>query len=300
MGSFSRMNWINKLGLGTVQWGLPYGLAKQHGITAPETVTALLGEATQHGITVLDTASLYGQSEAVLGMNPLEGFKVVTKTPRFTTPHISSIEAKQLGVTFQQSLDLLKCKKIYALLIHHADDFLVPGGDRLLAAMIQLKEKGVVEKIGVSVYDSMQVDSLLKKFKPDLIQLPLNILDQRMLTSGHLELLKNKGIEIHVRSVFLQGILLMPLSNIPAFFEPIRSLLTRWHTAAHAQGLTVNQAALAFIKNIPYIDTVLVGLENLAQFRSCINDFIIDINFDATGLACNDPIFVNPSLWQLK
>ena len=92
----------------------------------------------------------------------------------------------------------------------------------------------------------------------------------------------------------------MPLSKIPAFFEPVRPLLTRWHAAAQAQGLTVNQAAVAFVKNIPYVDTVLVGLDNLAQFRSCVNDFTIDINFDAIGLACNDPVFVNPSLWQLK
>jgi aryl-alcohol dehydrogenase-like predicted oxidoreductase len=294
------MNGINKLGLGTVQWGLPYGLDNQHGTTTPETVTTLLNEARHYGIEVLDTASVYGKSEAVLGTNSLEGFKVVTKSPRFTIPHISDIEVNQLSETFQQSLDLLKRKKTYALLIHHADNLLVPGGDKLLAAMMQLKEKGIVEKIGVSVYDSIQVDAVMKKFKPDLIQLPLSVMDQRMLTSGHLELLKNEGVEIHVRSVFLQGLLLMPLSNIPVFFEPVRPLLTRWHAAAQAQGLTVNQAAVAFVKNIPYVDTVLVGLDNLEQFRSCVNDFTIDINFDATGLACNDPVFVNPSLWQLK
>jgi len=294
------MNGINKLGLGTVQWGLPYGLANQHGITTPETVTTLLNEARHYGIEILDTASLYGKSEAVLGTNPLEGFKVVTKTPSFATLHISDIEVNQLNETFQQSLDLLQCKKIYGLLIHHAENILVPGGDKLLTAMMQLKEKGLVEKIGVSVYDSMQVDAVMRKFTPDLIQLPFSVMDQRMLTSGHLELLKNEGVEIHVRSVFLQGLLLMPLGNIPAFFEPVRPLLTRWHAAAQAQGLTVNQAAVAFVKNIPYVDTVLVGLDNLAQLRSCFDDFAMDLNFDATGLACNDPIFVNPSLWQLK
>ncbi len=266
----------------------------------PETVTALLAQARYYGIDVLDTASLYGKSEAVLGMNPLEGFKVVTKTPRFTTAQISDIEANQLDATFRQSLDLLKCEKTYALLIHHADNLLAPGGDKLLAAMRHLREKGLVEKIGVSVYDSIQVDALLKKFTPDLIQLPLNVMDQRMLASGHLEQLKNKGVEIHVRSVFMQGLLLMPLGNIPTFFEPIRPLLTRWHAAADSQGLTVNQAALAFVKNLPHVDTVLVGLENLEQFHSCISDFTIDKKFDATGLACNDPVFVNPSLWQLK
>ena len=75
------MNGINKLGLGTVQWGLPYGVDNQHGTTTPETVTTLLNEARHYGIEVLDTASLYGKSEAVLGTNSLEGFKVVTKTP---------------------------------------------------------------------------------------------------------------------------------------------------------------------------------------------------------------------------
>ena len=294
------MNCINKLGLGTVQWGLPYGLANQHGITTPETVTALLSVARYSGIQILDTASMYGKSEAVLGTNSLEGFKMVTKTPIFATPHISDIEVNLLNETFQQSLDLLSCKEIYGLLIHHVEDLLVPGGDRLLAVMMQLKEKGVVEKIGVSVYDSMQVDAVLKIFKPDLIQLPLSVLDQRMFISGHLELLKNEGVEIHARSVFLQGLLLMPLSKIPAFFEPIRPLLTSWHAAAHAQGLNVNQAALAFVKNIPYVDTVLVGLDNLAQFRLCFDDFAMEINFDATGLASNEPIFVNPSLWHLK
>jgi aryl-alcohol dehydrogenase-like predicted oxidoreductase len=294
------MNSVNKLGLGTVQWGLHYGLANPHGITTPETVTALLSEARHYGIVVLDTASLYGKSETVLGTNSLKEFKVVTKTPSFATPHISDIEVNQLRQTFQQSLDLLSCEKIYGLLIHHADDLLVPGGDRLLAAMMQLKEKGVVEKIGVSIYDSMQVDAVMKKFKPDLIQLPLSVLDQRMLSSGHLEQLKNEGVEIHVRSVFLQGLLLMPLNEIPAYFNPIRPLLTRWHAAAQEQGLTVNQAALSFIRDIPYVDTVLVGVDSLAQFRSCFEDFSIETSFDATGLACSDPIFVNPSLWQLK
>ena len=294
------MNGINKLGLGTVQWGLPYGVANQHGITTPETVSALLNDARQHGIEVLDTASLYGKSEAVLGTNSLEGFKVVTKTPRFSASHISDIEVNQLSETFQQSLGLLKCKKNYALLIHHADNLLVTGGEKLLAAMMQLKKDGLVEKIGVSVYDSMQVDAVMKKFTPDLVQLPFSVMDQRMLTSGHLERLKKEGVEIHVRSVFLQGLLLMPLKNIPAFFEPVRSLLTRWHAAAQEQGLTVNQAALSFVKNSPYVDTVLVGLDNLAQFRSCIDDFATNINFDATGLACNDSTFINPSRWRLK
>jgi aryl-alcohol dehydrogenase-like predicted oxidoreductase len=201
---------------------------------------------------------------------------------------------------FYRSLDLLRLKKIYGLLIHDANNILLPGGETLVAGLANLKKEGLVEKIGVSVYDSAQVDSVLKVFCPDLVQLPLNVLDQRMLKSGHLKLLKSHGVEIHARSVFLQGLLLMPVDSVPSFFKPIYPLLVRWINAAREQGLTVHQAAIAFVRNLPYVDYVLVGLENLSQFNACIDSFTIDRKFDASELACNDPILINPSMWKIK
>lgn len=290
---------INKLGLGTVQWGLHYGLTNQHGITSPATVAAILSEAQRHGITVLDTASLYGNAEAVLGANPLHAFRVVSKTPKFATPAITDEQAFQLTCVCHQSLQKLSSKNIYGLLIHHAGDLLVPGGEKLVAAMMELKESGLVGNIGVSVYHGEQVDAVLKVFKPDIIQLPVSVLDQRMLLNGQLERLKKEGVEIHARSVFLQGLLPMPLDQVPAYFDPIRPLLSRWHTAAQAQNMTPVQAALSFVRDIPYIDTVLVGVESLVQFQSCLEDFSIGASFDASDLACNDPLFVNPALWKI-
>jgi aryl-alcohol dehydrogenase-like predicted oxidoreductase len=294
------MTGIKKLGLGTVQWGLPYGVANQQGITTPEDVAKLLTAACRYGIEVLDTASLYGKSETVLGENKLDDFKVVTKTPSFTSQRITNTEIDQLCEAFYRSLNLLNVKKVYGLLIHHADDLLIPDGEKLLAAIANLKEKGLIQKIGVSVYDSSQVDSVLKIFNPDLVQLPLNVFDQRMLESGHIQLLKSRGTEIHVRSVFLQGLLLMPLSDVPSFFKPIYPSLVRWSDAAREQGFTAHQAAIAFVKNLPQVDTVLVGLESIPQFNTCLESFSSDRNFDASGLACNDPVFVNPSMWKIK
>lgn len=293
------MKSINKLGLGTVQWGLHYGLSNQHGITSPETVAAILSEARRRGITILDTASLYGDAEAALGANPLQAFRVVSKTPKFATPAITDEQALQLTHVFHQSLQKLSSQNIYGLLVHHAGDLLVPGGEKLVAAMMELKERGLVGNIGVSVYHGEQVDAVLKVFKPDIIQLPISVLDQRMLLDGQLERLKKEGVEIHARSVFLQGLLLMPLDKIPAYFDTVRPLLGRWHAAAQAQNMTPVQAALSFVRDIPYIDTVLVGVENLAQFQSCLEDFSIGASFDASDLACNDPLFVNPALWKI-
>lgn len=293
------MKSINKLGLGTVQWGLPYGLANQHGIVAPDTVTAILAASRRHGVRVLDTASLYGQAEIVLGASPLETFHVVSKTPRFATPVITEEHADQLIQIFHQSLQRLSCQKIYGLLIHHAPDLLVPGSEKLVSAMMELKEKGAVEKVGVSVYDGEQIEAVLKVFKPDIVQLPVSVFDQRMLSNGQLERLKEEGVEVHARSVFLQGLLLMPLDKVPAYFDPIRPLMVRWHANAKAQGMTLVQAALSFVRDLPYIDTVLVGVEDMGQFESCLEDFSVETSFDASSLACNDPMFVNPALWKI-
>lgn len=293
------MKSINKLGLGTVQWGLPYGLANKNGIVAPETVAAILAASRHQGIKVLDTASLYGHAETALGANPLETFHVISKTPRFATSNITEEHANQLIQVFQQSLRRLSCPEIYGLLIHHAPDLLVPGGEKLVSAMMELKGKGVVEKLGVSVYDGEQLDAVLKVFKPDIVQLPVSVFDQRMLSNGQLERLHKEGVEIHARSVFLQGLLLMPLDKIPAYFDPIRPLLVRWHANAKAQGMTLVQAALSFVRDLPYVGTVLVGVEDMGQFQTCLEDFSIEASFDASNLACNDPMFVNPALWKI-
>ena len=144
------MTCVSKLGLGTVQWGLPYGVSNRGGMTPKEIVAAILAEAQRKNITVLDTASLYGEAEAVLGQNSLAPFRVITKTPKFATPVITGDQVSFLFRTFQQSLDRLSVSQVYGLLIHHADDLLVGGGEKLVAAMTALKDKGEV-KVSVSL-----------------------------------------------------------------------------------------------------------------------------------------------------
>lgn len=287
-----------KLGLGTVQWGLNYGISNHRGMTSSDEVASILVAARSNSVSVLDTASLYGSAEVTLGANRLDSFNVVTKTPRFSTSLIEEDQAKELISTFECSLKNLGLENIYGLLAHHADDLLVEGGERLIKAMQQLKEKGKVDRIGVSIYDGSQIERVLKLFKPDLVQLPLNVFDQRLIRGGHLQRLKDSGVEIHVRSVFLQGLLLMPLDSLPIYFEPIRHLLCRWHERVQERGMSNAQAALSFVRDIPEVDVVLVGIESTDQLMECIQDFSVDMVFDATGLACDDPKFINPALWR--
>ncbi|MDB9992252.1 aldo/keto reductase [Amylibacter sp.] len=291
------INDISKLGIGTVQWGMRYGLSNKKATL--ETIRNILFYANRLKIDTLDTASVYGESEKLLGLNDLESFNIITKTPQFGVQNISQNEVYQLNKAFFNSLKMLKCNSIHSLLVHNINDILLPGGDAIILAMRKLKEEGYVNKIGISVYDSKQIDLIIKKFIPDLIQLPLNVLDQRMQISGHLEMLKKSGVEIHVRSVFLQGLLLMPIEKIPKYFDPIRPTILRWHKAANLYGLTLSQAALIFIRDNPYVDKMIIGFDDLAQFKVCTKDFLTKSSFDAKNLDCKDHKFLNPSNWKL-
>lgn len=294
------LNQYRKLGLGTVQWGGDYGVSNLAGRTPPSEVANILAAARRLGVKVLDTAALYGESEQVLGRNELASFQVVTKTARFDRAVISADDGARMLATFRESLAKLRCSSVYGLLIHNADDLLAQDGDILVRCLERLKGDGKVKKIGVSVYSGDQAALLLSRFTPDLVQVPISVLDQRLIRGGHLDLLKSHGVEIHVRSVFLQGLLLMDPSCIPRYFEPIRPLLMRWHATARDAGMTASQAALAFVRTLPQVDCVLVGVESARQLDQCAIDFVRGGSFDAAALACADPAFINPSMWDKK
>lgn len=291
-------NQYQRLGLGTVQWGGDYGVSNSSGRTAPSEVASILAAAGKRGIRVLDTAALYGQSEQVLGQNDLSSFQIVTKTLRVDQAVISIDDGEGMLASFEESLAKLQCSSVYGLLIHNADDLLAQNGDILVRCLERLKGEGKVQKIGVSIYSGEQVGRLLARFTPDLVQVPVSVLDQRLIHGGQLELLKSLGVEIHVRSVFLQGLLLMDPASTPRYFEPLRPLLTRWHATARDADMTPSQAALAFVRALPQVDCVLVGVESARQLDQCATDFVRGGSIDARALACSDPAFINPSMWE--
>ncbi|HET7775510.1 MAG TPA: aldo/keto reductase [Azospira sp.] len=289
-----------KLGLGTVQWGIPYGVANRSGMTSEDEVSRILAKATALGVDLLDTAAGYGRAEAVLGRHDLSPFRVVTKTPSFKSATVGSEQARAVEESLRQSLLTLRLSQVYGLLVHHADDLLVSGGDALIAILQGLKAQGLVRKIGVSIYQDEQLEEVLARFIPDIVQLPLNVLDQRLIINGRLQQLKGLGVEIHVRSVFLQGLLLMDPADVPSHFAPISPLLKIWHERVREQGMSPVQAALSFVRDLPWVDIVLTGVDSSAQFCQCAEDFVVPGSFDASGLGCNDPAFVNPAEWKLK
>jgi len=289
-----------KIGLGSAQFGLDYGVSNHNGKTPPAEVAAILQMAAAQGIRVIDTAPLYGDSEASLGQAQAGAglFRLITKTPAFHGRSVTAADLEHMRATFARSLQQLGTASAYGLLVHHADDLLATGGEALFEAASALKREGRVQKIGVSVYTAKQIDAVLRIFPIDIIQLPVNILDQRLISSGHLTVLKSKGVEIYARSVFLQGLLLIPPADLPAHFESVRSHLADLWCELEKMKLSPLEAALGFVLALSEVDVVICGVNNLRQLQELTaaarSDVILN---DFYRFAVTDPKIIEPTSW---
>lgn len=294
-----------KLGLGTVQFGQDYGISNQRDKTPINEAVAILQYAEDKGIDLIDTASLYGECENVLGtlLPEQHNFRIITKSTIYKKEKISSSNAEDLKIKFHNSLNKLGESRLYGLLIHDADDLLVEGGDTLYNVLQELKKDGLVDKFGVSVYSGEQIDHLLKRYTIDLIQVPVNVFDQRLINNSYLKRLKEKDIEIHVRSVFLQGLLLMDTESLHSFFDPIKPILIKYRDFLYSQGLSPIDGAIGFIKGVSEIDYVIIGVDSLVQFIEnveCFSKSYDNSLFDRLKMySLDDPKYLNPGLWEI-
>jgi aryl-alcohol dehydrogenase-like predicted oxidoreductase len=289
---------MTKIALGTVQFGIDYGVNSVDGQVRPEEVKKILSYAHLKDIDLLDAAPAYGNSEKILGRMNVSNFKVVTKTRHFDSLKINNNDVKLLNNDFHHSLKHLKQDSVYGVLVHNADDLLKPGSEKLFDQLQELKQAEKIVKIGVSVYDHNQLQSILDNFDMDLVQLPFNILDRRMIDSGMLAKLREKDIEVHARSIFLQGLLLMFERNRPSKFKRWSVLWKIWHEWLNDNQISALEAATRYAVSIPEISKVLVGVDTQDQLKEIIvaSDGVLP-NIP-TELFTNDADLLNPSNWS--
>lgn len=290
-----------KLGLGTAQFGMNYGITNRSGKTSPDEVGRILEVANRAGVSMLDTAASYGTSEAELGRHLARypNFRVVTKIPAFRRTAIGEEEAGLLHAQFAESLGRLKRRSTYGVLLHDAKDLLAPGGGCLFDAMAELKESGSVERIGVSVYTADEIDAVCRRFPVDLVQLPVSVLDQRLIESGHLRFLKDRGIEVHARSIFLQGLILIDPDELLPYFRPVRERLLLFRAMLSDSEVSGIEAALGFVLGVPEIDCVIAGVCDVRQLEEVLSAALSnhDWKMDFKAVACQDERILNPALW---
>ena len=281
---------MNKLALGTVQFGLDYGISNIGGQVSLEEATKVLKLAKENDIDTLDTASGYGNSEKVLGKIGVNDLQIVTKT-----------KSLQLGIdkvlqSFYQSLTDLNATSVDGLLIHNIDDTKDKQFDTLYKELDKLKQDKLINKIGFSTYTPDQVDFLLDNFDFDLIQVPFNVFDTRLIDGGQLQILRNKQIEIHARSVFLQG-LLLNFKQLGSYFSKWIDQFNNYQEIVQDSELSLLEYALSFVLNTKEIDVTLVGVSNSSQLTEIIK--ASNLNLDLKPYGIDDINLLNPSLWKL-
>ena len=262
-----------RIALGTVQFGQNYGVANVSGQVGIQECGRILDEAFSFGVDTLDTAISYGDSEAVLGQIGLENWKIISK--------LSRIPESELGNTFSwvadqvvASLGRLKVGSLHGLLLHCPDQLFSPAGKQIYQSLLRLKELGYVKKIGVSIYSPNELDKIFEEMHFDIVQAPLSILDRRLVNSGWLTRLRDANAELHVRSIFLQGLLLMSNERRPQKFDRWQSIWSEWNRWLVENSLTPLEACLGYVLSIDEVDRVVIGVdshEHLCEIFSSMN-----------------------------
>ena len=295
-----------RLCIGTVQFGMDYGV---QGGTRPAARDAvrMLDYATQNGVDAIDTAAAYGTAEEVVGeflsrkTLPRETLQVISKfgTNIFEGASVADY-AVRLRAAAETSLKRLKSDYLDAYICH------VPtaaGDSAIIAAMAALKASGLVRHVGFSVYDPDQARACLTADAVDFIQSPFSFLDRRMETSGALAAASAKGVDLHTRSAFVQGLMLMDVAKIPERLAATRPVIADLEAACAEVGLSRRALALAFVKANPHVSHLVFGVDNMAQLREIVADFDRSVDSDAVKsvadrFAAVDPAFFLPNNWK--
>ena len=278
-----------RLALGTVQFGLAYGVSNPEGKVSDSELSAILTLAHQLGIDTLDTAQAYGDAEQRLGVQQTADFYVVNKL----APGVKASEVKAL---IERSLQQLRRSRLDGLLLHRSQD----ASSELFSVLREQQQEGTVGKLGVSVYSPEELAQWLAQGYPlQLVQLPANLLDQRFLRSGWLDRLQDLGCEIHVRSLFLQGLLLMAPEQRPKQFQAFSQALARldnWRP--HIAPL---DKALSLITALPQVSRFVVGVchaHELASIAASYQHLHSLPDSELADLASTEPLLINPGLWS--
>jgi len=286
-----------RLALGTAQFGLKYGLANPREEMSKKEASKIIQYARFSKIELIDTAIAYGSSEEVLGTIGVDGFKVVTKLP----PIPEKIDDVHSWILKQvtQSLSRLGIQSLYGLLLHRSEDLLGKHGVELTKSLKVIKLCGLVEKIGVSIYDPVDLAKLIKVMRLDIVQAPVNLIDRRLEHSNWMQRLYSEGIEIHARSIFLQGLLLLPQKKIPDKFSRWSYLWSSWHEELKNKGVSQLAACLSYPLSLKEIDRVIIGIDCLNQLKQLIictntNQPLEDWGF----MISEDKSLINPANWH--
>jgi aryl-alcohol dehydrogenase-like predicted oxidoreductase len=292
-----------KLVLGTAQLGQPYGIANTTGQPDQERAVTIIRTALDYGVSFFDTAQAYGISEQILGYalcrcNAVDKAEIITKLPLAlpSTP-------LTFGNCVRESLLKLDVPRLYCLMLHREEH--IPALDSWLGEeLCRFRAEGIIRRVGVSVYKPDAALTALRHKLVSVVQIPAGLFDRRFESAGVFRQAQDTGKELHLRSVFLQGILCVHPAELPLFLSELAPALTKFHSLCREYACTPNHAALFWpLRRYPQC-RVCFGAENPEQVRQNLDCMGLGDKFPEKFYSALDAILppqkaeiLNPALW---
>ena len=285
---------MNRIVLGGAQLGLPYGILNGGETLSREEVARILDTAVDHGIDSIDTAIAYGQSESIIGETSQNRFNIISKLPPLPVD-ISNV-SEWVHSQVQGSLSRLKCTSLDALLLHRPQDLTGAQGAELYAAIGSLIAEKMIHRFGVSIYSPDDLEGIIGTFDIHVVQAPLNVFDRRILVVTNQ--LSALNIEVHVRSVFLQGVLIANPINRPQRFEPWSEHFALFDEWVRSSGVSAMACCMGFALQQPGIAKLVIGTtsaESLDEIMNSIPNSVLEV---PTHLQSSVEQLIDPRFWN--
>lgn len=282
--------------LGAAQFGMAYGVSNQSGLICEDEIKKILLYTEAVGIKYIDTAPIYGNSESILGTYAPKNIKIITKLLKL--PAKQSFNENWLFRSIKKSQSTLHPRCINTLLIHHSDDLLKANDDNFIQSLQKVKNLGLVEKIGVSIYDPYELINYRHLHLLDVVQSPMNVFDSRIIESGLFEKLLKMSIELHLRSCFLQGLLLMDPQTIPHKLHKYQDMLSTWRRWCQTMNLTPLEASLHFVKQHAPNSKIIVGCQSHFQLKEIVSAYNAPSPIIHNFFGTQEQQLINPSNWS--
>lgn len=291
---------LSRIVLGAAQFGMNYGISNRVGRVSESVVGRIMSLAYSSGIREIDTAQSYGASEAVLGELGVDDWTVYTKLSEIPGDLLGDEAAVANWVSSRVAASLAQLRRdnINGLMLHFPQQLRLEGGAALYRALVDQRDRGAVQQIGISIYGPEDLDTLPPGMKFDFVQGPLNVLDMRLARTGWLSRLAGMGTTFYARSVFLQGLLLIEPAERPKMFDQWADIWRVWDDYLRDSGMTAVQACLRHLFNTPNVDKVIVGITSVEELQEVLNALDGQLPPLPNKLLLDDVRLLNPSNWQ--
>jgi len=285
---------MNRIVLGGAQLGLPYGILNGGETLSREEVARILDTAVDHGIDSIDTAIAYGQSESIIGETSQNRFKIISKLPPLPVD-ISNV-SEWVHSQVQGSLSRLKCTSLDALLLHRPQDLTGDQGAELYAAIGSLIAEKIIHRFGVSIYSPNDLEGIIGTFDIHIVQAPLNVFDRRIL--GVTDQLSALNIEVHARSVFLQGVLIANPKDRPRRFEPWSEHFALFDEWVRSSGVSAMACCMGFALQQPGIAKLVIGTTSAKSLDEIMNSIPNSVLEVPAHLQSSVEQLIDPRVWN--